>query len=328
VGRLEEIGRLLEEVGNPWPQAAHGVLHDPERLDEAEALLSSARERARSFPAIGPGPGLDGVSGSMAQLVVRAADQLVNTDRPEYNPLYVWNEDGSVARRLLEASGRSYQAVNEEARVAFISVSDFAEEFIEALSRGVAGAWRERWWSAELLLVHGAQDLSSTERAQDEFFHLFEALQRRKARIMVAADRPPAKIQKIDERLRSRFEGGLVLEVQDLRGGEGRGPGVGAARPDEVSRAGRPSGGSGPHSHGPKAEEEKDVSALDREWIMGFSSRPEAHAAVNFQHQGLDENEVFATGDAEGGLEAWFPSPERVIWEWPRIEDRVVEDPD
>lgn len=312
VRRLKQIRGLLDAVGNPWPEAAHGVLHDPERVDEAEALLASAREKARPFPAIRPGPGLGELSGSMTQLVVRAAEQLIRTDRPEYNPLYVWSRGGKVSRCLLEAAGRSYQADHEEARVALISVSEFAQDFIGSLSRGVAGAWRERWWSAELLLVHGVQDLSETERAQDEVFHLFEALQRRKARIMFAADRPPSEIGSIDDRLRSRFEGGLVLEVEStgMEGPEKEEVSSGAAR-------------GGPPKTAPRDMEE-DVSALDREWIMGFSSGSPIPLGRAPQEAGEDA-ETTETGRVAG---FWFPSPERVIWEWPRIEERVVEDPD
>ncbi|MFC1791780.1 DnaA ATPase domain-containing protein [Gemmatimonadota bacterium] len=153
IQRLKDIKRELDEVGNPWPEAAHGVLRDPERLEEAEALLASARERARPFPTIGPGPDLHGLGGKLPQLVIRAAEQLINTDRPEYNPLYVWSPDGDAARSLLAACGRNFMVEHEGAHVAFISVADFAQEFIGSLSGGVAGAWRERWWSAELLLV-------------------------------------------------------------------------------------------------------------------------------------------------------------------------------
>ena len=65
----------------------------------------------------------------------------------------------------------------------------------------------------DLLLVHGTEALAATEQAQEEFFHLYEALKRRGSRIMLAADRPPSEIA-IDERLRSRFEGGLVLDLE------------------------------------------------------------------------------------------------------------------
>ena len=84
-------------------------------------------------------------------------------------------------------------------RMAVTSVSEFAEDFIRALSAGVAGAWRERWWTVDLLLVHGTEALSGTERAQDEFFHLFEALKRRGSRVMLAANRPPSEIAGIDD---------------------------------------------------------------------------------------------------------------------------------
>ncbi len=367
VRRLGEIGAELDAVGNPWPEAAHGVLRDPERLEEAEALLASAKERARPFPVIPSGAPLQVLSGRLPSLVIRAAEQLILTDRPEYNPLYVWSEDESAAQALLEAAGRSYLAENEGARVAHVSVSGFAEDFIGALSNGVAGAWRERWWSAELLLVHGAQDLSKTERAQDEFFHLFEALQRRRARIMVTADRPPSRIGKIDDRLRSRFEGGLVLEVERLAvespapagaGGqedpgepgavippldqivledEGRGGLFFAREPDEART--RPAGPAAPQGQGSgrpppgqgqdgseRRKKGKDVAELDREWLMAFSAGPAVPLGRAVTVEGEAEEEAREEEALVAG--AWFPSPERVVWEWPRMDERLVEDPD
>jgi chromosomal replication initiator protein len=327
VQRLKEVKAALDSVGNPWPEAAHGVLKDPERLDEAEALLASAKERARPFPAIHEGPILGGLPDSLPQLVIRAAEQLINSDRPEYNPLFVWSADGETARSLLSAAGRTLKKKNGDARVALISVADFAEEFIGALSAGVAGAWRERWWSAELLLIEDAQELAKMERAQEEFFHLFEALQRRRAKVMVAADRPPAKIGSIDDRLRSRFEGGLVLEV------EGREKKEPAPQPGGVEKerfqawereVPRP-----PVARGEReGEGKKDVSALDREWIMGFTAGdavPASPGSPESRGRGASR----AESREEGRIgEIWFPSPERVIWVWPRISERVVEDPD
>ncbi len=211
--QLRQIKSDLDMVGNPWPEAARGVLTDPERLDEAQALLASARERMRDFPPVPDGVVIESLSDSYSALSVRAAAQLVGDEPPEYNPLFVHSPDGWGARGLLEAAGTSLLRARPTARVALISAAEFAEEFITALSDGVAGAWRERWWTVELLLLHEAQGLSETERAQDEFFHLFEAIKRRGARIMLAADRPPSQIDNIDDRLRSRFEGGLVVDV-------------------------------------------------------------------------------------------------------------------
>jgi chromosomal replication initiation ATPase DnaA len=326
VQRLKEVRTELDAVGNPWPEAAHGVLRDPDRLDEAEALLASAREQARPFPPIVPGPSLSELPPSFPPLVVRAAEQLINSDRPEYNPLYVWSSKGDTARILLGAASRSFQAGHDEARVALISVADFAEEFIGALSGGIAGAWRERWWSAEFLLIEDAQDLSRVERAQEEFFHLFEALQRRRARVMVSANCPPSQISGIDDRLRSRFEGGLVLEVEGPERSE-------QPAPDEAADS-APEGGPSEEAlqgvEGPEEEhqeEKKDVSDLDREWILGFTAgegiqlgsvAPESFKKAESEQAGADEA---ATG-------IWFPSRERVVWDWPRLDERLLEDPD
>jgi chromosomal replication initiation ATPase DnaA len=351
ISRLKAIGLELESVGNPWPEAAHSVLRDPDRLDEAEALLASARERSKPFPTVGAGPALEKLGGTVPQLVIKAAEQLVKTDRPEYNPLYVWSEDGEASALLMEAAGRTYKAANEGARVAFISVSAFADEFIGALSAGVAGAWRERWWSAELLLVYGAEALSDTERAQDEFFHLFEALQRRKARIMFAADRPPSKIRAIDDRLRSRFEGGLVLEVETTAAEIAKAQEAAAAPKEKVVPPledfilddagpnglyqGTPSqtvaAASSKGSDGKPSK--KDVSDLDREWILGFTATDNVKLGREVADEPTPEEEAAVAAEKTPTAEApvddeWFPSPERVVWEWPRLEERVVEDPD
>jgi chromosomal replication initiation ATPase DnaA len=318
IQRLKEIRAALDAAGNPWPEAAYGVLRDPERLDEAEALLASAKERARPFTEIPPGPALKGLGGDLPQLVIRAADQLINTDRPEYNPLFVWSPDGLAARALLQAAGRSRLLDKEGVRVALTSVPEFAEDFIHSLSLGVAGAWRERWWSADLLLIDGAQDLSATERAQEEFFHLFEALRRRRARVMIAADRPPTKISALDDRLRARLDGGLVVEI-DVRASD--------LSPELLESLKKPI----PREPPPEPEE-KDISDEDREWIKSFQTGPPVgHEASRGLREGEEGGflEVLATGrEVSTPVEAWVPSPEQVVWAWPRLEERIVEELD
>jgi hypothetical protein len=316
---LRAIARELEVAGNPWPEAAFSVLRDPERLDEGEALLASARERARPFPGFPPGPSLEDLRGDLPKLVIRAADQLVNTDRPEYNPLYLWSPGGLAADVLLRAAGRTRTKEQEKARIAHISVSAFADEFIHALSSGVAGAWRERWWSADLLLVEGIQHLSETERAQEEVFHLLEALRRRNARIMLSGDRLPGEIPGLDERLRGRIEGGLVVEVP--------------VSSDDLSPALRDSARE--TSESPRAAEvvSEDVAERDREWIRSFQTgrpwgRRGSPGPVGREGEPLP---AIPGGDQEGGRtpsEPWLPSREQVVWHWPRLEDRMAEELD
>ncbi|RMH14983.1 MAG: hypothetical protein D6701_10590 [Gemmatimonadetes bacterium] len=323
---LRQIGRELDRVGNPWPEAAIGLLKDPERVEEAASLLASARERVRPFPIIGEGPDLDQIAEHFPTLAVNAARKMLAPKRPEFNPLYLWSPDPLQAQGLLGAMGRSFIAEDPMRRVAITSAAEFAEDFIRALSQGVAGAWRERWWTVDLLLVYGAEALSETERAQDEFFHLFEAANRRGARVVIAADRPPSGIHSIDDRLRSRFEGGLVVE----------------ARSDTL----------------PPALCELNLQEAPPEYIQDEDpwrsfERPKVADAVippleELQQgergglflEGVDPETGEAVAAPEGGTSpaaaaaqatptgqrAWRPSRERVVWDWPSIEDRIVED--
>lgn len=286
--RLHDIDNELERLGNPWPEAAQGVLEDPDRLEEAEALLTSVRERQRPFPKLTDGVQLHDLDG-FESIAVKAAAQLVGAEKPEYNPLYIWSSDEAVARTLLGAVGRTYRESYPELRMAVGSVSMFAADFIRALGGGVAGAWRERWWTVDLLLVHGIQELTETERAQDEFFHLFEALRRRGARMMFVADRAPSGIDDIDERLRSRFEGGLVLELS-----------TGSAGDFEL------------------LEVETDAAASDERIFVPDLDPVSEH--------GGDSSPAPIEPAKKGG--AWFPGPENVVIHWPRLEELLIEELD
>jgi chromosomal replication initiation ATPase DnaA len=313
LGELKEIKSELELVGNPWPEAAFGVLKDPERLDEARALLESARERARPFPELPEGPDLEGLKKDLPKAVLDAAGRLVHTLRAEYSPLFAWSPGGEVARTLLTAAARSCP---EGARVALISLAGFAEEFNQALSGAVAGAWRERWWVADFLFLSDVQELSGTERVQDEVVHLLDAVRRRKGRIMVSADRPPAELGTMDDRLRTRLEGGLVLEVPvpaaDLR------PEL--LEPDPSADL--------------SARSAEEIAAQDREWIRSFATLG-----------ATKEGEILPAGPTEEGLETviagatvrtgatppqgvWAPTAENVILDWSNLADRIIEEPD
>jgi chromosomal replication initiator protein len=288
--RLREIDHELGRLGNPWPEAAQGVLDDPDRLEEAEALLTSVRERQRPFPSLGEGPLLHELEG-FETLAVKAATQLVGVERPAYNPLYIWSSDEALARTLLGATGRTYQASLPDATLAVSSLDLFAADFIRALGEGVAGAWRERWWTADLLLVFGVQKLVDTERAQDEFFHLFEALRRRGARMMFVADRAPGDIGDIDDRMRSRFEGGLVLELT-----------TGDSSPFDLS------------------ETQDAVAKEDTIFVPGLGD--ELDSVSGHQPQPVPIEVATQTGGP------WFPGPENAVIHWPRSESLLIEELD
>jgi chromosomal replication initiation ATPase DnaA len=307
LARLREIEAELDRLGNPWPEAAQGVVREPDKLAEAEALLQSVRERMHPFRVLAPGAKLADLRG-FPTIALKAADQLIGPDKPKYNPIYLWSRDPRAAQSVLAGAGRSFKVAN--ARVAVTSVAEFAEDFIRALSAGVAGAWRERWWTVDLLLVHETEGLSGTERAQDEFFHLFEALKRRGSRVLFAANRPPAEIEGIDERLRSRFEGGLVLEV-DTQAPLERNPVVlvdAAAAPAQPTEQDIWAGTG-------KEKEAPAVAPLDQ--LVGESGMIMAK----------QEKKAPAPPPApEAPGRSWIASGEKVVWNWPALEDRLVED--
>lgn len=320
--RLREIDDELDRLGNPWPEAAQGLVKDPDRLDEAEALLLSVRERQRPFQRLGDGPTLASLQG-FPRIAVKAAQQLVAAEKPEYNPLYVWSPEGDRSRALLGAAGRSYQSTHPQARMAVTSVEEFAEDFIRALGEGVAGAWRERWWTVDMLLVHGMQALSETERAQDEFFHLFEALKRRGARVMLAGDRVPQGIARIDERLRSRFEGGLVLEVD-----------AGAASGALELVAAPPVEAAGGIWEAPSAGAGQTVPPLDQFEVgdrAGLFAGPAPKGTPPAAAPPAPRAAPPATGTpqgvrASGRGGAWFPSAENVVIHWSKLEELLQEE--
>jgi len=309
VARALEIRTEVESLGNPWPEAAATLLADPDRLEEAESLLVSVRERAAPFPALPHGPFLDALSGDYPPLAIRASARLVEAERPDYNPLYVHSRDPGRARGLLEAAGRSFLAKNPGGKVAFISVSEFSEDFIRGISAGVAGAWRERWWSLELLLLFDVEGLSLIERAQEEFFHLFEALIRRGGRVLLAADRPPAWIDGIDERIRSRLEGGLVLDLGKMEAGVATSPGPSADSPVETTLA---------------RDSESSIS-LDPVPAPPIKESPVKAARESEEESLVVVVPVVPSSVPEKGS-GWFPSSEKAIWRWPAIEDRLVEE--
>jgi chromosomal replication initiation ATPase DnaA len=339
LARLREIEAELDRLGNPWPDVAAPAVRDPERLAEAETLLTSVRERQRPFGRVKPGPTLRELEHTLPQLALKATDQLVRDEKPKYNPLFVWSAPAAGANALLAGAARTYAEVSPQSRAAVTSVAAFAEDFIRALSSGVAGAWRERWWTVDFLLVHGVEALSDTERAQDEFFHLFEALKRRGSRILLAADRPPSSMSGIDTRLRSRFEGGLVLQVtaeglapqaDDLTLQEGAPvkPVAEAwqppAEPAPQPRAAQPKAAQ-PKAAQPQPARQPRPAEPARRPEPAPAQRAAAAAPAAAGAAPQPARGAPAAARHEGG---WVPSHEEAVWAWPRPGERITEELD
>ncbi len=329
--RLREIRTELEALGEMAAPETDALLADPDLLEEAERRLGAARERGRGFQALPPGPVLSATGVQFPLLARRAAERAMAGDHPEYNPLFVHSPDGDLNRTFLEACGRSYLLAHPDARIGFLPFPEFGEDLIRALSDGVAGPWRDRWWSVDLLLLYQVEQLGATERAQEEFFHLFEALKRRGARIFLAADRPASELEGVDDRLRSRFEGGLVVElspeVRDDRAPRTRSAATTAGRPE-------PEGGNGKGTASALEQALAQVRALaaggsgSPEVGDGSPARPSPSAPPRAPGDaGEDPADLSRAGTEarEPAVPVVFPS-DRAVWHWPRLEDRILEE--
>ncbi len=131
-----------------------------------------------------------------------------------YNPLFLFGGVGLGKTHLLHAIGQHIGAAKKTARVMYLSSEKFTNEYIDAIQNNQLVRFRRKYRQADVLLIDDIQFLAGKERIQEEFFHTFTALHEARKQIVLTCDRPAAEIQNLEHRLVSRFEWGLVTEMQ------------------------------------------------------------------------------------------------------------------
>ena len=226
-----------EQLSSPGPGGGFGSAQqsaeDPVYCSgrgEPEGAFLPPRLLMRSSPRHGPlsgarsGPDIVGMNprntfdtfvvGSNNQFAHGAAVAVAKTPAKTYNPLFVYGGSGLGKTHLLQAIGHFVINNQKSARVVYLSSEQFTNEFIDAIQHGTLVKFRKKYRYADILMIDDIQFLAGKERSQEEFFHTFNTLHDGHKQIVLSSDRPASEIEKLEQRLVSRFEWGMTAELQ------------------------------------------------------------------------------------------------------------------
>jgi chromosomal replication initiation ATPase DnaA len=276
VHRLRELRDELALVDAAAPELKDpDLFKNPDRVADAESALIEVQERTRPLPGPPPHRSFETLTINSDSIAVKAARAIVEKPGQEYNPLFLHGPDGAGKTTLMAALANEFIERYPTQPVAFLHGKNFAAELIQALERNAAESWRNRYRRARLFVLDDLESLVDTERAQDELFHLFEELRRTNAQLVFGSAEAPSALVGIEDRLRSRFESGLVLQLEVLK------------LPEETAA------------------------------LEGRNQTPSAW---------LNEINAVKAEIREPIFDDFFLSREKVIWNWPYLEDCVFEE--
>jgi len=208
--------REVREDGGFAPQTAHTA---PRARTQGHSTPSHAPQQARfdwdTAAQLNPRYNFDAfVIGSGNQFARAAAEAVAERPSKAYNPLFLYGGVGMGKTHLMHAIGHEVKRRSPQASICYVSSEKFTNEMIISLRYDRMSSFRDKFRSVDVLLIDDIQFLAQKERTQEEFFHTFNALHESMKQIVIASDRPPKELAEIEDRLRNRFEWGLIADIQ------------------------------------------------------------------------------------------------------------------
>ncbi|AZS86172.1 chromosomal replication initiator protein DnaA [Streptomyces griseoviridis] len=206
------------------PPSGSGHVHRGGPVGSSASSGAPGPLAAQPAPAAGPGEPTARLNpkylfdtfviGASNRFAHAAAVAVAEAPAKAYNPLFIYGESGLGKTHLLHAIGHYARSLYPGTRVRYVSSEEFTNEFINSIRDGKGDSFRKRYREMDILLVDDIQFLADKESTQEEFFHTFNTLHNANKQIVLSSDRPPKQLVTLEDRLRNRFEWGLITDVQ------------------------------------------------------------------------------------------------------------------